>query len=232
MKPLALALALIATSALPAFASSDTAKNAAFTLPALPYATDALTPAIDKQTMEIHHGKHHQAYINNLNAEVEKDSKLQGKTLGDIVTSVSKYGPAVRNNAGGHWNHSFFWNIMAPAAKTGTPSPELSKAIDDSFGSMDKFKEAFEKAGAGQFGSGWVWLIVNKNKKLEITATPNQDNPLMNDAKVKGTPIIGNDVWEHAYYLTYQNKRADYLKNWWSVVNWAKVSENYAEAVK
>lgn len=232
MKTLALTLALVA-AALPAYAAGDTAKPAtAFTLPELPYAADALAPAIDKQTMEIHHGKHHQAYINNLNAEVEKDAKLQGKTLGDIITSISKYGPAVRNNAGGHWNHSFFWNIMAPAANTGAPSPELAKAIDDSFGSMDEFKAAFEKAGAGQFGSGWVWLIVGKDKKLAVTSTPNQDNTLMNDAKVKGTPILGNDVWEHAYYLKYQNKRPDYLKNWWQVVNWTKVSENYAEAIK
>lgn len=231
MKTLALTLALVA-SALPAYAAGNTAQSSAFTLPALPYDTDALAPAIDKKTMEIHHGKHHQAYINNLNAEVEKDTSLKGKTIGDIVTSISQHTPAVRNNAGGHWNHSFFWTIMAPPAKTGTPSLDFNKALNDAFGSMTAFKEKFEKAGAGQFGSGWVWLIVNKDKKLEIVTTPYQDNPLMDDAPVKGTPILGNDVWEHAYYLTYQNKRADYLKNWWSVVNWTKVSENYAEALQ
>jgi Fe-Mn family superoxide dismutase len=213
MKNLILAFGLLAASALPAAAASDTSAKA-FTLPALPYATDALAPAIDAKTMEIHHGKHHQAYIDKLNAEVEKDSKLKGKSLGDIITSISSYGPAVRNNAGGHWNHSFFWGIMAPAAQSGTPSPELTTAINESFGSLDKFKTAFEKAGADRFGSGWVWLIVNANGKLEIVSTPNQDNPLMDDAVVKGTPILGNDVWEHAYYLTYQNKRVDYLNAW------------------
>ncbi len=231
MKLLALTVGLMGLAALPAHATTQAAADA-FTLPPLPYATDALAPAIDKETMEIHHGKHHQAYINNLNAEVKKDPKLAGKSIDDIMTNVADYGPAVRNNAGGHWNHTFFWSIMAPKDKTGTPSPELSAAINDSFGSMEKFKEAFEKAGAGQFGSGWVWLIVGHDGKLAITSTPNQDNPLMGDAKVKGTPVIGNDVWEHAYYLTYQNKRPDYLKSWWSVVNWAKISELYAAAKK
>ncbi len=201
-----------------------------FTVAALPYAADALEPAIDAQTMQIHHGKHHQAYVDNLNKEVAATPALQDATLEDIIANVSKYSPAVRNNAGGHWNHTFFWNIMAPQNKSGAPSEPLAKAIDASFGSMDEFKAAFEKAGTSRFGSGWVWLIV-RDGKLEITSTPYQDNPLMDDAPVKGTPVLGNDVWEHAYYLQYQNKRGDYLKNWWSVVNWAKVSEDYAKAV-
>lgn len=200
-----------------------------FKLPALPYATGALSKAIDKQTMEIHHGKHHQAYIDNLNKEVANDPKLSGKTIEDIVTNVSKYSTAVRNNAGGHWNHTFFWTLMTPD-KTDM-SPELKTAIDSAFGSVDEMKKKFEEAGTKQFGSGWAWLIVSSSGKLEITSTPNQDNPLMDDAKLKGTPILGNDVWEHAYYLRYQNKRADYLKAWWGVVNWAKVSDYYARAI-
>ncbi len=198
-----------------------------FTLPALPYKHSALEKAIDPATMEIHHGKHHQAYIDNLNKEVAKDPALSGKSLEDIIASISKYGPAVRNNAGGHWNHSFFWTIMTP--EDTKPSEGLLSAINDSFGSMDDFKAKFEEAGTKQFGSGWAWLIVNKDGRLEITATPNQDNPLMDDAKVKGTPILGNDVWEHAYYLRYQNRRAEYLKAWWNVVNWARASELFAQ---
>lgn len=201
-----------------------------FTLPKFPYALDALNGAIDARTMEIHHGKHHQAYVDNLNKEAAKDSALQGKTLEEIVGSISKYSTAVRNNGGGHWNHSFFWDIMSP--KASEPSPELMAAINQSFGSLDGMKAKFEEAGTKQFGSGWAWLIVTKGGKLEITSTPNQDNPLMDDAKVKGKPILGNDVWEHAYYLRYQNKRGDYLKAWWKVVNWAKVSEHYANALK
>lgn len=199
-----------------------------FTLPKLPYAYNALSSVIDAKTMELHHGKHHQAYVDNLNKEVAKDESLNGKSLEAILASVSKYPPAVRNNAGGHWNHSFFWEIMSP--KKSAPSEELSKAITDAFGSMDDMKKKFEEAGTKQFGSGWAWLIVNKSGKLEITSTPNQDNPLMDDAKTKGTPILGNDVWEHAYYLRYFNKRADYLKAWWNVVNWEKVSEQYTAA--
>lgn len=203
-----------------------------FTLPALPYAHDALTPAIDAQTMEIHHGRHHKAYIDNLNKEVAALPALAGLSLDDIVRNVSKYNNAVRNNGGGHWNHSFFWNLMGPAADSGKPSDELATAINDAFGSEAAFREAFEKGGMTRFGSGWVWLIVGADGKLAVTSTPNQDNPLMDVAEVKGTPILGNDVWEHAYYLNYQNKRADYLKNWWSVVNWEKVSQLYAVAKK
>lgn len=199
-----------------------------FAVPKLPYATGALSKAIDKHTMEIHHGKHHKAYVDNLNKEVEKDDKLKGKSIEDLVKSISKYSAAVRNNGGGHWNHTFFWSIMGP--EQGDMSPELSAAIIETFGTVDEFKKKFEEAGTKQFGSGWAWLVVNKSGKLEITSTPNQDNPLMDDAKVKGTPILGNDVWEHAYYLRYQNKRADYLKNWWNVVNWTKVSELFTQA--
>lgn len=198
-----------------------------FTLPALPYAKTALEAAIDAQTMEIHHGKHHQAYVDNLNKEVGKDSSLTGKSIEDILANMSKYPAAVRNNGGGHWNHSFFWTLMTPE-KT-TPSDEFSAAINTAFGSMEDFKKKFEEVGTKQFGSGWVWLIVNASGKLEITSTPNQDNPLMDDAKVKGTPILGNDVWEHAYYLRYFNKRGDYLKTWWNVVNWNRVSELYVQ---
>lgn len=211
-------------------AQNGGAAEGPFSVAALPYAFDALEPAIDARTMEIHHGKHHQAYVDNLNKEVAATPALQGLSLEDIIAGVSKYSPAVRNNAGGHWNHTFFWRIMAPGSKTGAPSEALGKAIDASFGSMDEFKVAFEKAGTSRFGSGWVWLIVREGK-LEITATPYQDNPLMDDAPVKGTPILGNDVWEHAYYLKYQNKRGDYLKNWWSVVNWPEVSQAYAAAL-
>lgn len=213
----------------PALAESPPKPTGPFTLPNLPYATGALSAAIDKQTMEIHHGKHHLAYIDNLNKEVKAASALQGKSLEDIIANVSKYSMPVRNNAGGHWNHSFFWGIMS--AQPSAPSAELTNAINASFGSLDAMKAKFEEAGTKQFGSGWAWLIV-KDGKLEITSTPNQDNPLMNDAKVKGTPILGNDVWEHAYYLRYQNKRGDYLKNWWKIVNWAKVSQLYADAAK
>lgn len=197
-----------------------------FTLPKLPYALSALEKAIDVQTMELHHGKHHQAYIDKLNGEVTKNAKLKDKSLDDIIANISKYNDTVRNNAGGHWNHSFFWEIMSP--QPSAPSPELAEAIDIAFGSLEEMQKKFEEAGAKQFGSGWVWLIVNGKGNLEIITTANQDNPLMDNAKVKGTPILGNDVWEHAYYLRYQNKRADYLKAWWKVVNWQKVSNLYA----
>src|SRR5690606_27599106 len=161
-----------------------------FTLAPLPYASDALEPAIDKATMELHHGKHHQAYVNNLNNAIAGDAKLSQLTLQELVAKAGKHPAAVRNNAGGHWNHTFFWNIMGPAEKSGTPSPELLKAINDEFGSLDAFKAAFSKAGLSRFGSGWVWLIVDKKGKLVITTTPNQDNPLMDVAETRGTPIL------------------------------------------
>jgi superoxide dismutase, Fe-Mn family len=199
-------------------------------LGSLPYAYDALEPYIDKQTMEIHHTKHHQAYVNNLNAAIE-GTELDGKPLEEIFSSMSKHPVAVRNNGGGHWNHTMFWNIMGPA--TGEkPSGELLKAIENKFESFDKFKEEFSKAAATRFGSGWAWLIVDSNKKLQVTSTPNQDNPLMDIAEVKGIPILAIDVWEHAYYLKYQNRRPDYVGNFWNVINWKEVEKRYKEALK
>ncbi len=199
----------------------------AFTLSPLPYAYDALEPHIDKLTMQIHHDKHHQAYVDNLNKAIT-GTEYENKSLEEIVKKAGTISPAARNNGGGHWNHSFFWDILAPHAGA-QPSGELSEAINSSFGSFEEFKEKFQNAGATRFGSGWAWLIV-KDGKLEITSTPNQDNPLMDVAEVKGTPILGVDVWEHAYYLKYQNRRPEYLKAFWNVVNWAKVAELYASA--
>jgi Fe-Mn family superoxide dismutase len=201
----------------------------AFTLPPLLYAHDALEPAIDKATMEFHHGKHHQAYVDNLNKAVDADPALQGQTLEQMFASMSKLPKAVRNNGGGHWNHSLFWELLAPVGETGEPSAELAGAIDRDLGGMEKFKEAFNAAGAGQFGSGWAWLIV-QDGKLKVTSTPNQDNPLMDVAEDKGAVVLAADVWEHAYYLKYQNRRPDYLKAFWTVVNWNKANELFAAA--
>ncbi|WP_346316686.1 superoxide dismutase [Chitinophaga sp. YIM B06452] len=196
----------------------------AFTLPALPYASDALEPHFDKLTMEIHHGKHHQAYVDNLNKAVA-GTENENKSLEELVAKAGTISPAVRNNGGGHWNHSFFWTSLGPNAG-GAPSGKLADAINSAFGSFDAFKEKFNAAGVSRFGSGWAWLIV-KDGKLEITSTPNQDNPLMDVAEVKGTPILGVDVWEHAYYLKYQNRRAEYLAAFWNVVNWDAVSKRF-----
>jgi Fe-Mn family superoxide dismutase len=200
----------------------------AFTLPDLPYDHGALEPTIDTETMKIHHGKHHQAYVDKLNEGVAEDPELEGKSLEDILAGISRRSKKVRNNGGGHWNHSFFWETMKPGA--GGPSGRLAEVIDDTFGSLDALKTKFNEAGVGQFGSGWAWLIVGQDGQLQITSTPNQDNPLMDDVAVKGTPILGNDVWEHAYYLTYRNRRPDYLKAWWDVVDWEKVAERYEAA--
>lgn len=205
---------------------------AAFSLPPLPYAANALEPAIDAQTMTVHHDRHHQAYVDALNKAVAADAKLTGQTLDAIVGRAGTLPPAVRNNAGGHWNHSFFWKTMAPPAQAGQRSPQLAAAIDRQFGSLAAFKAAFKEAGTKRFGSGWVWLIVRPDGTLAITSTPNQDNPLMDVAEVKGTPILGNDVWEHAYYLKYQNRRADYLDGWWQVVDWKAVSDRFAATRK
>jgi superoxide dismutase, Fe-Mn family len=188
-----------------------------FTLDPLPYANNALEPHFDALTMEIHHDRHHQAYVNNLNAAVA-GTDLEGKTIEDILAGISKSSAAVRNNGGGHYNHSFFWKSISPNGG-GTPSGELAKAIDAKFGSFDAFKEEFKKAAATRFGSGWAWLIL-KDGELAVTSTPNQDNPIMDIAEVKGTPLWGLDVWEHAYYLKYQNKRPDYIDAYWSVVDW------------
>jgi Fe-Mn family superoxide dismutase len=199
----------------------------AFTLPALPYAHDALEPSIDKQTMEIHHGKHHQAYVDNLN-KVLAGTENENKSLEELLRNVGSLPPAVRNNGGGHWNHTFFWETLAPHAG-GTPTGALADAINSTFGSFDALKEKVNAAGTTRFGSGWAWLIV-KDGKLEVSSTPNQDNPLMDVAEVKGTPLLGIDVWEHAYYLKYQNRRPEYLTNIWNVISWAKVSERFAAA--
>jgi Fe-Mn family superoxide dismutase len=201
----------------------------AFTLPPLPYAYDALEPAIDKETMTFHHDKHHQAYVDNLNKAVDADPALQGKSMEELFAGMSKLPKAVRNNGGGHWNHSLFWELLAPADQAGQASAELAAAIDRDLGGMDKFKEAFNAAGAGQFGSGWAWLIV-QDGKLKVTSTPNQDNPLMDVADEKGAVVLAADVWEHAYYLKYQNRRADYLKAFWTVVNWNKANALFAAA--
>lgn len=197
----------------------------AFTLAALPYAYEALEPHIDTLTMQIHHDKHHQAYVDNLNKAVAGTDN-ETKSLEDLVAKAGSISPAVRNNGGGHWNHTFFWESLAGNA-AGKPSGKLAEAIDAAFGSFDAFKEKFSQAGMTRFGSGWAWLII-KDGKLEVSSTPNQDNPLMDVAEVKGTPILGADVWEHAYYLKYQNKRADYLAAFWNVVNWDKVAERFA----
>src|SRR5437870_3698012 len=195
-------------------------------LPPLPYPKDALEPHIDAMTMEIHHDKHHNAYVTNLNKAIAGNAALESKTIealvGDLGSVPENIRGAVRNNGGGHANHSMFWKLLAPKAG-GAPTGKLADDIKATFGSFDAFKEKFEAAGTGRFGSGWAWLIVNKAGKLEVTSTPNQDNPLMDGNK----PVLGNDVWEHAYYLKHQNRRADYLKAWWNVVNWAEVAKHY-----
>ncbi len=199
----------------------------AFSLPSLPYENGALEPHIDAKTMEIHHDKHHQAYVDKLNKAL-KGSDGEGKSIEDLMKNISAYPTAVRNNGGGHFNHSLFWTVLAPNGG-GQPSGALADAIKETFGGLDGLKEKMNDAGATQFGSGWAWLIV-KDGKLAVTSTPNQDNPMMDVAEVKGTPIFGIDVWEHAYYLKYQNKRPDYLSAIWNVVNWEEVSRRFEAA--
>ena len=201
----------------------------AFELPALAYATDALEPHIDKATMEIHHGKHHQAYVTNLNKALEGKPEANAN-LDDIIKNISKYPAAVRNNGGGHYNHSLFWTVLGPN-KGGEPTGDLAKAINDTFGSFADLKTKLQDAGATRFGSGWAWLSVGADGTLFVSSTANQDNPLMDIAEQKGTPIFGIDVWEHAYYLKYQNKRPDYLAAIWNVVNWDAVAERYKKAL-
>ncbi|NBR36188.1 MAG: superoxide dismutase [Chitinophagales bacterium] len=198
-----------------------------FTLAPLPYAHDALEPHIDTLTMQIHHGKHHQAYVDNLNKAIA-GTPNENLSIEELVKKAGAISVAVRNNGGGHWNHTFFWESLAAQAG-GTPTGKLADAINETFGSLDSFKEKFAAAGMTRFGSGWAWLIV-ANGKLEICSTPNQDNPLMDIAETKGTPILGADVWEHAYYLKYQNRRADYLAAFWQVVNWKVIAERYEKA--
>jgi len=223
--------ALAAVFALNAQAASLNDLNelkAPFKLAALPYANNALEAAVDAKTMEIHHDKHHQAYVDKLNENIGSEKG----DLKSILANASKRSDLVRNNAGGHWNHSFFWTVLTPKAAEQKMPARLKKEIDGAFGSVDKFKEAFEKAAAGRFGSGWAWLIRDASGKLAITSTANQDNPLMDLGKETGTPVFGLDVWEHAYYLRYQNKRPDYLKNMWKIVNWKQVDEYDQEALK
>jgi Fe-Mn family superoxide dismutase len=199
----------------------------AFTLPQLPYAAEALEPYIDTATMQIHHGKHHQAYVDNLNKAIA-GTEHENKSLEELVAIAGSISPAVRNNGGGHWNHTFFWETLKPNASQ-APTGALAEAITSTFGSLEEFKTKVNTAGATRFGSGWAWLIV-KDGKLEVSSTPNQDNPLMDVAEVKGTPLLGIDVWEHAYYLKYQNKRPDYLNAIWNVINWEKVAERFSAA--
>lgn len=200
----------------------------AFELSPLPYPHDALAPTIDEQTMRLHHGKHHQAYVDNLNKAVAADPRLEGKAISALLSDVASLPKAVRNNGGGHWNHEFFWESMRPGGSEA--SGPLVDAITAKWGGLDAFKAEFAQAGVGQFGSGWVWLIVGGDGELTIATTPNQDNPLMGDAPVKGTPVLGNDLWEHAYYLTYNNRRPDYLNAWWAVVDWDKANARYEAA--
>ena len=199
----------------------------AFGLPSLPYALNALEPHIDARTMEIHHGKHHNAYVTNLNAAIA-GTDLEGKSLEELM-KVAGSNAAVRNNGGGHWNHSLFWQVLSPNGG-GLPTGDLAAAIDAKFGSFDAFKETFNKAGATRFGSGWAWLCVDTKKELCVCSSPNQDNPLMDVSDYPGTPILGLDVWEHAYYLHYQNRRPDYNAAFWNLVNWEEVSKRYAVA--
>lgn len=214
----------------PAPAAAPTA-IAPFALDPLPYAANALAPVIDQETMELHWGRHHRAYVDNLNKAVLADPALKGLSLEQLMARVSTLPKAIRDNGGGHWNHRFFWTLMAPEGQRGAPSAALLAAIDRDFGSLEKFKAAFQQAGLGQFGSGWAWLVVTPGGKLAVTSTPNQDNPLMDLAPVKGRPLLANDVWEHAYYLNYRNRRGDYLAKWWDVVDWNRVNALYAEAL-
>ena len=218
------ALLLLLSPALPAWAE--------FSLPPLSYASDALEPAIDATTMTIHHDRHHGAYVANLNAQIKANPALAKLSLDQLQSQISRYPVAVRNNGGGHWNHSQFWTVMAPAGEGGSPSDELLEAINSSFGSLDAMQTTFNQAAAGRFGSGWGWLIRKPNGELAITSTANQDNPLMDLPGIeRGTPLLGLDVWEHAYYLNYQNRRPDYIQAWWSVVNWNEVNRRYNASV-
>ncbi|MFN5220324.1 MAG: superoxide dismutase [Cyanobacteriota bacterium] len=214
------ALLLLLGSAAPVWAD--------FALLPLPYPTDALEPAIDATTMTIHHDRHHGAYVANLNAQIQANPALKSLSLDALQSQISRFPVAVRNNGGGHWNHSQFWAVMAPAGKGGAPSEPLLAAIDGSFGSLQAMQEQFDQAAAGRFGSGWAWLIRRPDGSLAITSTANQDNPLMDLPEIeRGTPLLGLDVWEHAYYLKYQNRRPDYIKAWWSLVNWNEINRRF-----
>ncbi|MFA7440755.1 MAG: superoxide dismutase [Sphingomonadaceae bacterium] len=198
--------------------------SAPFKLDPLPFAYDALEPVLTTEAMELHHGKHHQAYVDNLNKAVA-GTEFEGKSLEELFAQASKLPAAIRNNGGGHWNHRFFWDLHTTPGNNSQPSAALKTALDSTFGSVDNFKAEFEKAGVGQFGSGWAWLVKKADGSLVITGLPNQENPLMDTSPVQGKPILVNDVWEHAYYLTYRNRRPEYLSKWWQVLNWNKVNE-------
>jgi Fe-Mn family superoxide dismutase len=214
------ALLLLVGSAAPVWAD--------FALPLLPYAADALEPAIDATTMTIHHDRHHGAYVANLNAQIQANPALNSLSIDALQGQISRFPVAVRNNGGGHWNHSQFWAVMAPAGQGGAPSEPLLAAINTSFGSPEAMQEQFDQAAAGRFGSGWAWLIRRPDGTLAITSTANQDNPLMDLPEIeRGTPLLGLDVWEHAYYLKYKNHRPDYIKAWWSLVNWNEVNRRF-----
>ncbi len=231
LRALMFALGLVTLAPAGLVMSAIGAPPEAFILAPLPYATDALEPVIDQKTMEIHHDKHHAAYVKNLNQAVAADPALQGQSLEALLANASRLPAAVRNNGGGHYNHSLFWTLMAPVGQGGEPSAALRARIDQDFGSWDKFVTAFEEAGLKRFGSGWAWLVWSDGR-LQVISTPNQDNPLMDLAEVKGAPILANDVWEHAYYLKHQNKRGDYLKGWWQVVNWERVNALFGAATQ
>ncbi len=201
-----------------------------FSLPPLPYPAEALEPVIDARTMALHHDRHHQAYVDNLNAAVTRNPGLRGLGLEELLAQASQLPATARNNAGGHWNHSFFWPSLSRPGAGGEPSEALQAAVERDFGSIEQLRAAFQAAGLGRFGSGWVWLITTPEGALQVVSTPNQDNPLMDLATERGTPLLGNDVWEHAYYLGYQNRRADYLEAWWSLVDWSVVSRRYADS--
>lgn len=203
-----------------------------FSLAPLPYAPNALEPVLDAKTMEIHHGRHHQAYVNNLNAQVANFPQLAELSLEQMMKQMSAFNMAVRNNGGGHYNHQLFWELMAPVGQGGTPSKTLQAAIERDFGSLEAMKTAFNQAAASRFGSGWAWVIVNADGKLQVTSTPNQDNPLMDVVEERGAPILALDVWEHAYYLAYQNRRGDYSQGWWQLVNWNKANQLFEQATR
>ena len=218
-----MAVLLLLGSAFPAWAE--------FSLPPLPYAAEALEPAIDATTMTIHHDRHHGAYVANLNAQIQANPSLRGLSLDALQGQITRFPVAVRNNGGGHWNHSQFWAVMAPPGQGGSPSEALLAAINSSFGSLAAMRERFNQAAVGRFGSGWAWLIRKADGTLAITSTANQDNPLMDLPDIeRGTPLLGLDVWEHAYYLTYQNRRPDYIKAWWALLNWNEVNRRFLAA--
>ena len=228
-------LQLTNDSAMPAAATQPapvTVATAPYTLPPLPYAFEGLEPAVDRETMMVHHGKHHAGFVNNLNTLSADIPELKKGAIETLLPNISKFPAAVRNNLGGHYNHAIFWQVMAPAGKGGKASAALLKAIEQQFGSYAQFQTQFSDAGAKRFGSGWAWLIVLPDGKLAITSTPNQDNPLMDVAEVRGIPVLALDVWEHAYYLKYRNVRGDYIKAWWEVVNWNEVNQRFTAALK